>query len=264
MKTKPLLSLLFPGLLAISGCRPDTPEISASVPENGGEASEVSESAPEESAMVEKLKSIVVPRIEFVNTPLSDAVAYLVHRGRELDPEGEGINVVMAGELEAESVQVTLELTNVPLAEAVKYTAQLAGARITVEEHAIVFSPGTGDPTENLALFVEPAEAEALQEKLETLVVPAVEFHDTPLFDALDFLRTRAAELDVETPPAQRGVDIILDVPPDMAVEVEGRRITLTLSNVPLGEVFRYVTELVGLESRTEGNVIVISVPKAP
>jgi len=263
---------LIAGVTLLSGCRPSPPEITAIALEEQNEEIENSSPVAEEavnepsSAMAEKLKAIVIPRIEFVNTPLDDAVAFLVQRGRELDPEGKGINVVMGSGMDAKrkAVQVTLELKNVPLAEALLYTAQLANVKMTLEEHAVVFSPGTGDPTENLSLFADPADAEALRAKLKTLIVPAIEFHETPLFDALDFLRTRAAELDVETAPGERGVDIMLNIPPDSGIDVESKTVTLKLSNVPLGEVFRYTAELAGLEYRIEGNVIVISAPEAP
>lgn len=273
---KSIFFYLIAGVVLFSGCNPSPPELKPpdlkiSVPEEDGE-SEIPVPVAEVKSkevnfpVVEKLKAIVIPRIEFVNTPLEDAVAFLVQRGREIDPTGEGINVIFAKELDAKrrATQVTLELTNVPLSDALAYCTQLADVKMDLEEHAVVLSAGSGDPTENLSLFADPADAVALRAKLKTLIVPAVEFHETPLFDALDFLRTRAAELDVETPENQRGVDIILNVPPDSGIDVESKRITLKLSNVPLGEAFRYTTELAGLEYRLEGGVIVISAPETP
>src|SRR5690606_18065860 len=55
-------------------------------------------------------------------------------------------------------------------------------------------------------------EIRRIEEKLKTIVLPSVEFADTPLRDAIDFLQQRSVEMDVtETNPARKGINIILD-----------------------------------------------------
>lgn len=141
------------------------------------------------------------------------------------------------------------------------------------------------------------AEIRRTEEKLKTIVLPSVEFADTPLKDALDFLQQRSVELDVnETDVARKGINIILDagaipggggVAPAAAPAAEGgfgfeggaspaasggiggagdTRITLRLSNVPLAEALRYTTSLAQLKYKVEPfavKVVPISTPDA-
>ena len=51
-----------------------------------------------------------------------------------------------------------------------------------------------------------------IERKLKTIILPSVEFVNTPLQDCIDFLRERAAELDTDPDPINRGIDIILNL----------------------------------------------------
>lgn len=135
-------------------------------------------------------------------------------------------------------------------------------------------------PTDSATMDIRRTE-----EKLKTIVLSSVEFSDTPLKDALDFLQQRSVELDVNEPdPAKKGVNIILDagnslVPgggaaapaapaADGAFAFEGAGggggaagggggvgdtlITLRLSSVPLAEALRYTTSLAQLKYKVE------------
>ena len=135
-------------------------------------------------------------------------------------------------------------------------------------------------PTDSATMDIRRTE-----EKLKTIVLSSVEFSDTPLKDALDFLQQRSVELDVNEPdPAKKGVNIILDagnslVPgggaaapaapaADDAFAFEGAGsgggaagggggvgdtlITLRLASVPLAEALRYTTSLAQLKYKVE------------
>ncbi|MCB1203639.1 MAG: type II and III secretion system protein [Verrucomicrobiae bacterium] len=135
-------------------------------------------------------------------------------------------------------------------------------------------------PTDSATMDIRRTE-----EKLKTIVLSSVEFSDTPLKDALDFLQQRSVELDVNEPdPAKKGVNIILDagnslVPgggaaapaapaADGAFAFEGAGggggaagggggvgdtlITLRLASVPLAEALRYTTSLAQLKYKVE------------
>ena len=50
-----------------------------------------------------------------------------------------------------------------------------------------------------------------INEKLKRIIIPEIEFEDTPLSDAIDFLRQKSVELDdMEPDPARKGINIIL------------------------------------------------------
>lgn len=134
-----------------------------------------------------------------------------------------------------------------------------------------------------------------IENKLKTIIIPSVEFVGTPLRDALDFLRTRAQELDPNPDPTKRGLDIILNIggagvaaPPPAAAPapapggagglgfdgggaapaaagggfggggVDQTPITLQLSNVPMVEALRYTLSLANLKYKVEPNAVVV------
>lgn len=130
-----------------------------------------------------------------------------------------------------------------------------------------------------------------IENKLKSIIIPSVEFVSTPLRDAIDFLRSRAQELDPDPDPTRRGVDIILATGSSgggMAAPapapggggdglgfdgggaaapaaggfggggVEQTPITLQLNNVPLVEALRYTLALANLKYKVEPNAVVV------
>jgi len=128
------------------------------------------------------------------------------------------------------------------------------------------------------------------EEKLKNIIIPSIEFSDTPLKDALEFLQQRSVELDVTEPdPARKGINIVLDVgmmggggggaaAPAPTEGGEGfgfaggggagmdmggggvgdTRINLRLSNVPLAEALRYTTSLAQLKYKVEPQAVLV------
>ena len=56
----------------------------------------------------------------------------------------------------------------------------------------------------------EPKPGDVVFAKLKKIVIPVIDFEDTTLDEAVDFLRLRAIELDPEADPAFRGVSIMI------------------------------------------------------
>ena len=141
-----------------------------------------------------------------------------------------------------------------------------------------------------------PSSTAAIQNKLNNIIIPKVEFKDATVREAIDFLKKKSAELDIrETDPSRRGVNIVLqlDVPgsvpaaaaaapadPAAAPAIPGldpaaasntagasaasginpadARITLSLNNMPLAEVLRYITTLAGLKVKIDQYAVAI------
>ncbi len=81
--------------------------------------------------------------------------------------------------------------------------------------------------------------------KLQTLVIPMVDFKDVSVVEALDFLRLRAVQLDkVEPDPAKKGVNFVLRKPKQGPENY--RKVTLQLQNVPLQKVLSEIAEQAG------------------
>lgn len=102
------------------------------------------------AAIEQKLKSIIVPNIDFTNLPLKDALDALESQARENDPEGLGIDIRsgIVGDAGLDpfgndegATPITLKLTNVPLVEALRYTLALANLKYQVEADSVALVP---------------------------------------------------------------------------------------------------------------------------
>lgn len=117
---------------------------------------------------------------------------------------------------------------------------------------------------------------EVITAKLNRIIIPKIDLRDTSVREAVEFLKQRSRELDSSTddPKDKRGVNIVLKLenaplavitpapvapgPVDgVVVPVQSggnadTRINLSLANVPLVEVLRYLTELSGLKYKIE------------
>lgn len=85
---------------------------------------------------------------------------------------------------------------------------------------------------------------EAIQQKLRELKLARIDFSGASLGEVVEYLRVRSRDLD----PAGRGIDFVLSLPPDFS----SPPISLSLMEMPLEEVLRYVTEIAGLAYRVE------------
>ena len=124
--------------------------------------------------MLARLNGIVIPRVDFRDATVRQAVGFLQQRSRDLDttdddPERRGVNIVLklpatsapapaSMEIEGESIapagfsadsRITLNLSNVPLYEALRYVATLAGLKVKVEPFAVSIVP-LSEPTDTL------------------------------------------------------------------------------------------------------------------
>jgi len=146
----------------------------------------------------------------------------------------------------------------------------------------------------------------AIQNKLNSIIIPKVEFKDATVREAIDFLKTKSRDLDHDPDPSRRGVNIVLQLeapggaamgapspaaPADAgaaaaipgldpaaagaapaaggaapaaggaapaaaaatpSINPSDARITLSLNNVPMAEVLRYITTLAGLKVKID------------
>ena len=111
-----------------------------------------------------------------------------------------------------------------------------------------------------------------INEKLRRIIIPNIAFDDITVEEAVDFLRLRAAELDLlETDPARKGVNFLirkpnaaaggdagLEAPADGAALGGGgspgslRIKSLRLTNIPLGQALKYICDATNLRSKVD------------
>ena len=110
--------------------------------------------------MEAKLASIVIPNIDFENTPLEDVLMFLQEKSAELDveetnPKLKGVNIIMMSESTMTQAlpTITIRMKNVPLGAALKNISVLAKQKYQVESHAVVVSPIS--PPDSTLLFTQ-------------------------------------------------------------------------------------------------------------
>lgn len=94
----------------------------------------------------------------------------------------------------------------------------------------------------------------SVSRKLDDIIIPRINFTDATVREAIEYLRDRAAELDRDADPADRGVNIVLKLDPAAAAQT----ITIDLSNIPLREALDYITRLANLKIKIEPYAVAI------
>jgi len=194
------------------------------------------------AAAAQRAAKIVVPHMEFQEASLADVVNFLTFKSRELDPDKKGINILVHVPKEAQAARITLNLRDVPLLDAVRYVAGIAGLKMTASENALVIGPA------KVQAAGTPLPAGAAAEKAKRIVVPLLEFRDAPLNDVLSFLVEQSRRLD----PDKKGVNILWVALPSETPPA----ITLNLRNIPLLEALSFIAQIAGCELAADDHTL--------
>jgi hypothetical protein len=90
-----------------------------------------------------------------------------------------------------------------------------------------------------------------IQKQLEKLIVPRVEFKEATLGSVLDFLKQTAAKAS----EGKTAVNFVVQLPEE---QVKTKTVTLSLTNVPMSEVLRYLGGLADIEFAYEKYAILV------
>jgi len=103
-----------------------------------------------------KLDDIMIPRIDFQDATIREAIEFIQQRAAALDtteqdPSRKGINIVLklAPDAPEANSRITLSLTDIPLRAAIGYIAQAANLKLKVEPYAVAIVPQS-EPTDVL------------------------------------------------------------------------------------------------------------------
>lgn len=95
--------------------------------------------------------------------------------------------------------------------------------------------------------------AGTIESQLKNIKLPMVQFQDATFGAALEFVKQQAAKQSAT-------ISFVTKVPPEMLL----KKVTLNLTNVPLGEALRYLCDLVGATAVAEKYAIVIKPSATP
>ena len=101
----------------------------------------------------------------------------------------------------------------------------------------------------------------AVKQVLETTVVPQLDFREARVRDVLDFLRTASVDFSPLQDPKQKGVNIVVKVPPES--KLLDVPITFKANNMNMYEILKAVTGVAQLDFEVQIGWILIT-PKAP
>ena len=99
--------------------------------------------------------------------------------------------------------------------------------------------------------------------KLDRILIPKIALDQATLDEALDFLRVRAAENDaLELDPARKGVNFTVNLGPadsEVAQRIRSQKFDLRLSQVPLRQVLKYLTDITRTAFTTDEFSVIIT-----
>ena len=96
---------------------------------------------PQGISQEKALEAIIVPKIEFRDATLREALDYLRKKASELSKGKLSANFVVPSGEPTDSTRVTLSLQNIPFTDAVHYLGKVANFEFTFEKYAIVGKP---------------------------------------------------------------------------------------------------------------------------
>jgi len=96
----------------------------------------------------DKMQKIIFPAVQFQGASIDEAIEFLRIKSKDLDtfttdPAKRGVNLILRAGAAPSTAQITLDLKEVPMVEALRYITELAGMKYKVEPFAVVVVPAT-------------------------------------------------------------------------------------------------------------------------
>jgi tetratricopeptide (TPR) repeat protein len=107
--------------------------------------------APKSVAQMQKMDRIILPRVQFQEATIEEAIEFLRVKSRDLDtvsPGGGGVNMILRNGDAPSSARISLDLKDVPLSEALRYVTELAQMKYKVESNAVLIVPLSEDSSQ--------------------------------------------------------------------------------------------------------------------
>jgi general secretion pathway protein D len=93
----------------------------------------------------------------------------------------------------------------------------------------------------------------SISRKLKEIKIPQITFSEDSVREAIEKLQKKSKTLDTtETDPAKKGVNIVLKIDPAREALDVGTKINLSLNDIPLGDVLKYIASAASLKVKIE------------
>ncbi|MEZ5384001.1 MAG: Amuc_1098 family type IV pilus outer membrane protein [Prosthecobacter sp.] len=103
--------------------------------------------------LTEKMNRIIFPSVNFAGATIEEAIEYLRVKSRDLDTSPDaagvkGVNIILRTGDAPNNASISLDLTDVPMSEALRYVTELAQMKFKVEAHAVLVVPLSEDASQ--------------------------------------------------------------------------------------------------------------------
>lgn len=212
-----------------------------------------------------KLNQIIIPRLDFEELTLEEAIDFLAIRTKELDQsepiEMRGMGFVIRLEPNVSSPGIPeLRLRNVSVAAALRYICLMTDMRCEVDDRVTLLPRDPKTPWDSFgSVLEEKGDARYIENKIRYISIPRVDFENTSIHEAIDYLRLRSLELDVTTiDSGRKGINFVLYLPKDVAPPYIDK---LQRANASFEEVLKEICIKTGMRYELD-QYSVILVPK--
>ena len=96
--------------------------------------------AADPTAAMKKAQEIRIPKLEFHDALLMDAISYLNKKSVECDPQQVGVNIAVAGKIDPD-LKITMSSTDAELSDILTVVAGQAGMKIESTETILTLVP---------------------------------------------------------------------------------------------------------------------------
>lgn len=94
----------------------------------------------DQKEMIRKLKSIIIPKVEFEEAKPVAVINYLKMAGKQYDPDKKGVNFFHMN-LEKANGTITIAVSDMSLYDLIKYVCMAGDLNYKIEAHAVVIKP---------------------------------------------------------------------------------------------------------------------------
>ena len=103
-----------------------------------------------------RLNDLMIDHIELNDSDIGSAIMYLRARSKELDPLGEGFNIIVPQADKYANKLITLNLDQIPLYEVIRYICKITGLSFRIDEADKIITIGSGSDVSDMVIRYIP------------------------------------------------------------------------------------------------------------
>ena len=257
-------------ILSPSNTTPETnnPSSSTTPPTKSDRPS--SRPTPTVEATEKLLRETIIADIHLKDLALDECLTALNTKIKQAGVDNRDLHIALDEEFRQHLLTTNekwheVELHNAPVATILQYIMDVRGIRYQVSAGVVIVSQNSSSAESPGLAYV--------QNRLDSIVIPVIDFDQTTLIDALEFLRQRTIDLDGESPDfGKKGLGIFIRFPPQKWQTTlpppkdphPGSIMRWQAKDITLRQALDEITRLTGTEWAIVDHGIVIRPKSAP